>query len=106
MKASPKRIYVVYARWCPHCVPTTVEPIERKAREAGIPVELLDIDTDAEGKADELVEKYGDWTPDYLIPQVFVEREKGKIEHAFTGDPRGVRYTRDLVDNFVKGLQS
>jgi peroxiredoxin len=104
MKSKTKKVYVVYAEWCPHCVPTTVGPVERRAKELGIPVVLLDIDSEDVARADELVEKHGDWTPDYLIPQVFVEKEDGKIEHAMTGDPRGLRYTQEAVEKMLKAL--
>ena len=96
-----KAIHVVYADWCPHCVPTTVGPIQQAAKELGVPVVLYDIDTDDETKADELVKKYGDWTPDYLVPQVFVEMDGGNIEHVLTGNPRGVQYTRLAVENLL-----
>ena len=67
-----KAVDVVYATWCPHCVPTTVEPMREVAKELGAQYNLYDIDTDAVKVADELVKKYGDWTPDYVIPQVFL----------------------------------
>jgi hypothetical protein len=63
---------------------------------------LRDIDTDDVKKADELVERYGDWSPDYLIPQVFLETDDGKIEHVLTGDPRGLQYTRQAVETLLK----
>jgi glutaredoxin len=97
-----KAIHVVYARWCPHCVPTVVEPMRRAAKELGVPCILHDIDTDDVRTADELVKKYGDWTPDYLIPQVFIETDDGKIEHVLTGDPRGLQYTRQKVEQLLK----
>jgi glutaredoxin len=97
-----KAIHLVYADWCPHCVPTTVGPIQRAAKELGVPCVLYDIDTDDEKKADELVERYGDWSPDYLIPQVFVEMDDGKIEHVMTGDPRGLQYTRQALEALLK----
>ncbi len=97
-----RAIHVVYANWCPHCVPTTVGPVQRAAKELGVPCILHDIDTDDVGKADELVKKYGDWTPDYLIPQVFLETDDGKIEHVLTGDPRGLQYTRQAVEALLK----
>lgn len=100
-----KAIYVVYAKWCPHCIPTTVEPVKRAGRELGVPVVLYDIDTADVGRADELVERHGDWTPDYLIPQVFVEGDDGKIKHLFTGDPRGVQYTRRSLETALRGLR-
>lgn len=92
---------MVYANWCPHCVPATVEPMQRAAKELGVRCVLLDIDTDDVGAADELVKKHGDWTPDYLIPQVFVETDDGKLEHVMTGDPRGLQYTRQRVEQLL-----
>jgi glutaredoxin len=92
---------VVYAEWCPHCVPTTVEPMRQAAKDLGIPLHLYDIDTDQEDAADELVRKYGDWTEDYLVPQVFLEMEDGTFIHVLTGKPEGVQYTRRAVDEFL-----
>jgi hypothetical protein len=97
-----KAIHVVYADWCPHCVPTTVGPMQRAARELGVPCVLHDIDTDDVKVADELVKKYGDWTPDYVIPQVFFEMDDGRMEHVLTGDRRGLQYTRQAVDALLK----
>ena len=99
-----KAIHVVYADWCPHCVPTATEPLRRAAEELGVPCILHDIDSDDVGTADELVKKYGDWTPDYLIPQVFVETDDGKIKHVLTGDPRGIQYTRQAIETLLKGM--
>jgi hypothetical protein len=76
--------------------------MQRAARELGVPCILHDIDTDDVKTADELVEKYGDWTPDYLIPQVFLESADGKIEHVMTGDPRGLQYTRQAVEALLR----
>jgi hypothetical protein len=76
--------------------------MQRAAKELGVPCILHDIDTDDVRTADELVKKYGDWTPDYLIPQVFVETDDGKIEHVMTGDPRGLPYTRQRVEQLLK----
>ena len=97
-----KAVHVVYADWCPHCVPTTVGPVQRAAEEFGVPCILHDIDTDEVKEADELVKKHGDWTPDYLIPQVFFEMDDGKIEHVLTGDRRGLQYTRQAVEALLK----
>lgn len=97
-----KAIDVVYANWCPHCVPTAVEPMKKAAAELGIPINLYDIDTDSVKVADELVEKYGDWSPDYLIPQVFLEFDDGEIRHVLTGQSQGVAYTRRAIDNLLK----
>jgi thiol-disulfide isomerase/thioredoxin len=97
----PKSVHIVYASWCPHCVPTTVEPLQRAADGLGMQFELHDIDTDDVERADELVRKYGDWTEDYIIPQVFLEFEDGSIKHVLTGYPEGVAYTRRAVENLL-----
>ena len=98
-----KAIHVVYAEWCPHCVPTAVAPMQRAAKELGVTCLLHDIDTDDVKAANELVKKYGDWTPDYLVPQIFLEMADGKIQHVLTGDPRGVQYTRKAVEALLMG---
>ena len=98
----PKAIHLVYAQWCPHCVPTTVEPLKERAAELGVPLYLHDIDAPDVKVADELVEKYGDWTPDYLVPQVFFEYD-GRIEHVLTGNPKGVSLTKKAVDELLAG---
>ncbi len=62
--------------------------------ELGTHSTLLDIDKkDLEKKADEIVEKYGDWVPDYLIPQIFFESD-GKVQHVFTGYSENVEITK------------
>ena len=68
----------------------------------GVPVHLYDIDTDDVKKADELVKKYGDWSPDYVIPQVFVELKDGGIKHVLTGYSEGVSSTKRAVENLLK----
>jgi thiol-disulfide isomerase/thioredoxin len=98
-----KAVHVVYADWCPHCAPSTVETIQLAAKELGLPCVLHDIETDDVKKADELVERYGDWSSDYLIPQVFVEMDDGRIQHVMTGDPRGLQYTRQALEALLKG---
>jgi len=85
-------------------VPTTLEPVQRAGKELGVPVILHDIDTDDVEEADRLVKEHGDWTPDYVIPQVFLESEGGKIQHVLTGDRRGVQYTRREVEAMLSGL--
>lgn len=102
MTKQVKAIHVVYANWCPHCVPTTVEPMKAAAAELGVPCNLHDIDTDDVKAADELVKKYGDWSPDYLIPQVFLEFEDGEIKHVLTGYPEGVIFTKRAVENLLQ----
>ena len=98
-----KAVHVVYAKWCPHCVPTTVEPLKRATQELGVPLVLHDIDTVDVQVADEMVRKYGDWTPDYLVPQVFLESDDGKLEHVLTGNPRGLSLTKQAVDALIQG---
>jgi hypothetical protein len=98
-----KAIHVVYAQWCPHCVPVTVEPLKRRGEELGVPCLLHDIDTDEVEVADDLVRKYGDWSPDYLVPQVFLEYEGGRMEHVLTGNPRGVALTKKAVEDLLAG---
>ena len=99
----PKAIHVVYAQWCPHCVPTTVEPLKKRGEELGVPCLLHDIDSDEVEIADDLVRRYGDWSPDYLIPQVFLEYDGGRIEHVLTGNPRGVALTKKAVEELLAG---
>jgi len=73
------------------------------ALKTGIPCHLYDIDDkEACEKADELVRKYGDWSEDYLIPQVFEEDQSGKIRHVFTGRSGNVELTRRGVDELLK----
>jgi len=83
-------------------VPTTVEPMKKAAEELMVPCYLHDIDTADVEMADELVRKYGDWTPDYLVPQVFLEYENGEFKHVLTGYSEGVPYTKRAVDNLLK----
>jgi thiol-disulfide isomerase/thioredoxin len=97
-----KVFHIVYAQWCPHCVPTTVEPMKKAADELGLQCILYDIDTKAEDKADELVRKYGDWSEDYLIPQVFFEFDDGQFKHVLTGRREGVEFTKRAVDDILK----
>lgn len=75
--------------------------MQATAQTLGVPCVLHDIDTDDERVADEIVKKYGDWSPDYLIPQVFLEFENGDYKHVLTGYPEGVGFTRRAVENFL-----
>ena len=77
--------------------------MQRAANELGVPCVLHDIETDDVETADAMVKQHGDWTPDYLIPQVFIETDEGKIEHVLTGDPRGLQYTRMAIEALLKG---
>lgn len=97
-----KAIHVVHATWCPHCHPTTVEPVERLARELGVHFFSYDVDiSEQAAKADELVRKFGDWSEDYLVPQVFVETMEGKIQHVLTGYSESVDSTKRAVNNLL-----
>lgn len=99
--AELKAIHVVYAEWCPHCVPTTVEPMKKLASQLNIPIYLYNIDTEDVEKADYLVKQYGDWSEDYIIPQVFFEYNDGSIKHVLTGYSEGVQYTKRAVENLL-----
>jgi hypothetical protein len=96
-----KALHVVYATWCPHCVPTMVDPMMKAAEELLVPCLLHDIDTEAVEFADDLVRKYGDWSPDYLVPQVFLEFESGEFKHVLTGYPEGIGFTKRAIENFM-----
>lgn len=91
----PIALDLVMAEWCPHCAPLSLELGQQLAAKLGVPLRILDIDVpEQERQADALVEAHGDWTPDYLIPQVFLERADGSIEHLLTGVPGPISGTR------------
>jgi hypothetical protein len=94
----------VLADWCPHCVPLSDRYGRRLARALGIPLRRLDIDRpDQERTADRLVRAHGDASPDYLIPQVFLEWGGGRVDHLLTGFseavPRTARAWKDLFES-------
>ena len=97
---QPSRLTIVLAQWCPHCVPLSVRYGRRLAKRLGVPLRILDIDRRSQVQAaDRLVRKYGDASPDYLIPQVFVEAVDGRAEHLLTGFSEQVARTeRAWVD--------
>lgn len=98
-----KAIHIVHATWCPHCHPTTVEPMMAAAEKLGIPCMSYDIDDPEQvKKADELVLKHGDWSEDYLVPQVFLEMGDGSIRHVLTGYSESVELTKRAVANLLK----
>jgi glutaredoxin len=85
------------AKWCPHCVPVSTDPAPELARRIGVPLRILDIDQrEEELAADELVRDHGDWTEDYLIPQLFLTFSDGRVEHLLTGVPGPTEGTRAL----------
>ncbi|MGP8078413.1 MAG: hypothetical protein ACLQD8_07475 [Thermoplasmata archaeon] len=98
----PRRLTVVLAPWCPHCVPLSVVNGRRLAKRLEVPLRLLDIDRRAPEKiADRLVRDHGDASPDYLIPQVFLEWSDGNVQPLLTGFSEQVSRTarawRDLL---------
>ena len=102
---EPRRLVVVLAEWCPHCVPLSDRYSKRLARRLGVPILRLDIDHPRQGKlADHYVRCHGDWAPDYLIPQIFLERRGGAVQHILTGFPEGVDRTREAWENLLAHL--
>lgn len=90
----PARLTLVMATWCPHCHPLSVDRTRELAGRLKIPWRALDIDRPAEeAEADRLVREHGDWTEDYLIPQVFLESGDGHVAHLLTGVPGPVAGT-------------
>jgi thiol-disulfide isomerase/thioredoxin len=99
----PSRLTIVLADWCPHCVPLSEAKVHELGERLGVPVRRLDIDDPAEEReADALVKAHGDWSPDYLIPQVFLEWTDGHVEHLLTGFPEGVPRTRRAWDDLFQ----
>ncbi len=99
--SSIKRISIVLAKGCPHCVPPSLDNTNRIAKDLGVPLRVLDIDIPEQLKvADRLVEKHGDWSEDYLIPQVFIEYADGRVNHVFTGFSEAVSMTQTCWKNF------
>jgi glutaredoxin len=107
-----RRITVVLAEWCPHCVPLSLEILKKISQELQVPLRVLDIDDPKqESEADKLVKEHGDDCEDYLIPQVFLEDEKGAVKHIFTGFSEAVSITEarwgDLMaSKFYEELRS
>lgn len=90
-----QQVIIVLANWCPHCVPLSLENAKRISKDLGVPLRVLDIDVpEQENVADRLVEQYGDFVEDYIIPQIFLEYEGGKVEHIFTGFQEKVSITK------------
>ncbi len=93
--AAPERLTLVYAMWCPHCNPLSLDRAKVLAKRWKVPLRLLDIDVpEEEHLADELVRAHGDWREDYLIPQLFLERSDGRVIHLLTGVPGPTEGTR------------
>lgn len=99
---KPKRLTLVYANWCPYCNPLSLDRAPVLAETLGVPLRLLDIDDRrAERSADQLVEAHGDWDPDYLIPQAFLEWTDGSVSHLLTGVPGPLETTRKLWERLI-----
>lgn len=103
-RTRPRRLTVVLAQWCPHCVPLSVRNGRRLARQLRVPLRILDIDRRAQTRAaDRIVREHGDHSPDYLIPQVFLEWSDGRVEPLLTGFseqvPRTAQAWRDLLSS-------
>jgi len=97
-----RRITIVLADWCPHCVPLSLEIAKKISKELAIPLRILDIDDpEQESEADKLVEEYGDCCEDYLIPQVFLEDDEGAVRHVFTGFSEAVAVTEARWGDFL-----
>lgn len=103
---KPNQISIVLAQWCPHCVPLSLEMTKRMSQDLGVPYRVLDIDDPKNGKiGDDLVKNYGDDSVDYLIPQVFLEFQDGKVQHIFTGFSENTEVTRGhWEDMFSSGF--
>jgi len=72
----------------------SLEKAQRVAKDLGVLLRVLDIDVpEQERVADGLVEEYGDYVEDYIIPQVFLEYDGGRVKHLFTGFSEGVPIT-------------
>ena len=100
--ARPKRLTVVLAQWCPHCVPLSIRKGRVLAKRLHVPFRTLDIDRRAQEKeADRLVRKWGDPSPDYLIPQVFLEWSDGTAQHLLTGFSERVARTERAWDDLL-----
>ncbi len=94
-----KRVSIVLAKYCPHCLPFSLSNATRMAEDLKVPLRVLDIEIpDQLKEADRLVEEHGDWSEDYLIPQVFVEYTDGRIEHVLTGFSEAVAATEASWD--------
>jgi hypothetical protein len=64
------------------------------SEDLGGPLLTLDIEIPEQLEAaDRLVEEHGDWSEDYLIPQVFIEHMDGRVNHVLTGFSEAVSVT-------------
>jgi len=102
-RQKPKRISIVLATWCPHCVPLSLEYTKKMSEELEVPYRVLDIDQEDQCRiGDDLVKNYGDDCADYLIPQVFFENPDGSVAHVFTGFSETTDATKKHWDDFFQ----
>ncbi|MHB8566465.1 MAG: glutaredoxin family protein [Nitrososphaerales archaeon] len=100
---TPSQISIVLATWCPHCVPLSLEMARKMARELGVPLRVLDIDDKDLGRtADAIVEEHGDYSEDYIVPQIFFEFSDGSVKHAFTGFSESTEITRKRLEDIFQ----
>jgi hypothetical protein len=98
-----QRVLAVIATWCPHCAPLSVENSKILAERLGASCRILDIDrTEDLRYADELVEKYGDNSEDYLVPQIFLQYESGETRHVLTGFSESPEATKKHWEDLLK----
>jgi hypothetical protein len=104
----PTRLNLVIATWCPHCVPLSTKAAPRLADALHVPLRVLDVDEPPEERiADRLVLDHGDWSADYLVPQVFLEWSDGHVEHLLTGTPGSTEGTQRSWDRLLsRGIPS
>jgi len=82
---KPKALVVVHSKWCPYCR-VAIKTAETLSKELKIVLKFLDTDVpNEEEEADLYARKYGDWSEDYVIPQLFIKCEDGTVQHLFTG---------------------
>jgi hypothetical protein len=109
-KQKVKQVLAVIATWCPHCNPLSVENSKKLAAQLRSSYRILDIDAPEDASdADGLVRKYGDDGEDYLVPQIFLEYDDGKVQHVFTGFSESTELTKrhweDLFQSsMIQGL--
>jgi len=88
------QVSIVLAHYCPHCVPFSLKNAKVIAHDLDVPLQVLNIqDSAQELLADKLVKEHGDWSEDYLIPQIFVEYTDGRVTHLLTGFSEAVSAT-------------
>ncbi|MCW4040192.1 MAG: hypothetical protein NWE83_05520 [Candidatus Bathyarchaeota archaeon] len=104
------RVTIILAEYCPHCVPFSLSNAKKIAHDLNVPLRVLNIENSAqELLADKLVKEHGDWSEDYLIPQVFVEYADGRVIHLLTGFSEAVSATESawqalFSSSFYKNL--